>query len=1031
MSAYDPIGDSAFQLRTEGQDIKLAFKQGVPVTGQGTIEWNIPTPAHGCASGEDGVYAGIVLLLSTEPLTADNIPQDGTVYVGDPTADFDLSTADRIGGALVVAAVYECEQKGAGEELTTSVVISDLSPDTAYYVGGYAVDCQYRYHSDGVRAYSDKYGEEDGTSIPSYQHISLGTNQEGVLPTDGTGLIPGVDYLFDLIVDNNFPEGYDYRTIQFAIDGINAGTYEALVDEINKQIKLSTNPPESPIAPHTNDFYWNATEQQLYQYDGTTYNPIDTMNEPTDPADVGMGTYWYDTANKILNRNNIPNPVGWNVINHFESESDPANPECSLYWYDGALARKWDGSTWCDQTTLISLTDPSVCPTVECGTYWYDENTSTLYAWDEVNERWNERSAIYWPEAPNQLSVGTYWFDDSTNKLYIRDVASWVDITSTSIIDETEPAMPVNGLVWYNPSTEELKIYSTGSPTGWIDTDVLVWSEDPTDVSSCDLWWNSTNDILSVWDTVNSEWDEVVRFVISTLDPTEPAPLAVDTIWYNPTDSSMKRWDGGDWVDVEHIEKATDPTDVAVGEGWYNPSTNEWKIWGTPNAGWNDINPIDSDIDPTSIPNGTYWFDTTNSALYVRNGVSWVAVTFSTVPFVPERNSYWFDTSEDELKQWNGTQWVEATTDVFAYMNSAGNISFEMAKRGSETAVLIPAPPGSVSEPQEVGTGFASFTEFDVNPVTGYTYERGRTGRVYPARYIDDASFLWSSLSPAGKIHIPTPGNDGKSGVPSYMELGVGTDGTPDERRELMDSLRAQLGYPSVDVELTNYQMDTAVQNALETFRTRAGSSYRRGFYFLDIEPGKQKYLMTNKVMGYHKIVSVTAAYRFTSAFLSSAHGAGVYGQVVLQHLYNMGTFDLTSFHLVSQYVEQLEHLFSTRLDFTFHEHNRLLSFFNAFTRPERILLDCMIERTEQDLFRDRLTKRWIERYALSEAMLMLAQIRGKFATLPGAGGGISLNAGELITQAMTLREQLENEIDEYIVETPEDVGQYSTFILG
>ncbi|PJF38002.1 MAG: hypothetical protein CUN55_19220, partial [Phototrophicales bacterium] len=141
--------------------------------------------------------------------------------------------------------------------------------------------------------------------------------------------------------------------------------------------------------------------------------------------------------------------------------------------------------------------------------------------------------------------------------------------------------------------------------------------------------------------------------------------------------------------------------------------------------------------------------------------------------------------------------------------------------------------------------------------------------------------------------------------------------------------------------------------------------------------------------------------------------------------------YDLTSFHLVSQYVEQLEHLFATRLTFSWHENTRTLHLNNAFTRPERVLMDTMIERTEQDLMTDRITKRWIERWALHEAMLMLAQIRGKYSTLPGAGGGISLNAADLQSQAMQLREELLAELEDYVADTPEDVGMHSTFILG
>jgi len=936
-----------------------------------------------------------------------------------------------IGTAIVVGAVYECEQKARGEELTTSLIISDLEPGVSYYVGGYALDCQNRYHSDGIRAYSDTYGSKDGTSIPSYQTISLG-NSGGVLPTDGTGLIPGVNYEFDLVVDNSFPSGYDYGTIQINIDGIDAGTYQALLDSINSQISLSSNPPQSPVPPHSDDFYWNATEEQLYQFNGESYDAVDSMSEPTDPANIGMGTYWYNPTTKTLQRNNIPAPTGWTIIDFLESDSDPANPLCELYWYDNTIARKWDGTTWCNQETVISLTAPTVCPTVECGTYWYNTATLVLSGWDDLTVRWEEKSAIYWAEAPNQLSDGTYWFDDTNSKLYIRAASAWTDIPTTSEVRETEPITLTDGLVWYKPSTEELKVYSTTAPAGWLETDVLVWQEDPAAVASCDLWWNSTNDMLSVWDVVNNEWDQVVRFVSSTLDPTLPAPLVVDTVWYEPTTKILKRFDGADFIVVPHVEKATDPTQVGVGEGWYNASTNVWNVWGTPTSGWNVINPIDSEIDPNSIPNGTYWFDTTNTALYIRNGVNWSSVVFSTIPHVPVRKDLWYDSSVGVLKEWNGSAWVTATSTVTAYFNTSGGITFATVKKGSDTAVVVPVLSSSPSAPQGVtATGFADYSEFDIDPVTQYTFERGTSGRIYQARYISDDTFLWSNLSPIGHILAPVAGNDGQSGVPSYAELGVGDDGTPDERRELMDSIRAQLGYPVVEVELTNYQLDTAIQGALESFRKRSSSAYRRGFFFLNIEPGKQQYIMTNKLMGYNKIVTVTSAHRFTSAFLSSAHGSGVYGQVVLQHLYNMGTFDLTSFHLVSQYVEQLEHLFATRLTFTFHENDRVLSLFNSFTRPERILLDCMVERTEQDLLKDRYIKTWIERYALSEAMMVLSHIRGRFASLPGAGGGISLNASELITIAQSYREELLNQIDEFIVDQPEDIGMFSTFILG
>ena len=182
MSSFETIQDAAFALKAEGQEIKIQFKKGVPSAGQATVEWTIPKPAQGCDSSDTGAYAGIVILLGTEAMDATNIPVDGTVYVADPTADTNLSVGDRIGQALVVGAVYECEEKARGETLTTSVVSSDIDANTGYYAAGYAVDCQNRYHSDGIRAYSDVFSNKEDGSLSAAQEVKLGVNQAGVLP---------------------------------------------------------------------------------------------------------------------------------------------------------------------------------------------------------------------------------------------------------------------------------------------------------------------------------------------------------------------------------------------------------------------------------------------------------------------------------------------------------------------------------------------------------------------------------------------------------------------------------------------------------------------------------------------------------------------------------------------------------------------------------------------------------------------------------------------------------------------------------
>lgn len=199
----------------------------------------------------------------------------------------------------------------------------------------------------------------------------------------------------------------------------------------------------------------------------------------------------------------------------------------------------------------------------------------------------------------------------------------------------------------------------------------------------------------------------------------------------------------------------------------------------------------------------------------------------------------------------------------------------------------------------------------------------------------------------------------------------------------------------------------------------------------MDCQPRQNKYILTNKQVGYNKIVSVNAVHRMTSAFLANSAGGGPYGQIVLQHLYNMGTYDLTSYHLVAQYIEQMEMLFATRITFTWDESSRVLHMYNTFLYNERVLLETTIERTEQEILKDRWAKNWIREWGLSEAMLMLSNIRGKYGSLPGAGGGVTLNASELRDRAEKIQDKLLQEIDDYIVQNPEDLGYETQFVIG
>jgi len=262
--------------------------------------------------------------------------------------------------------------------------------------------------------------------------------------------------------------------------------------------------------------------------------------------------------------------------------------------------------------------------------------------------------------------------------------------------------------------------------------------------------------------------------------------------------------------------------------------------------------------------------------------------------------------------------------------------------------------------------------------------------------------------------------------------MGIGTDGTSDERRDIIHKILSNFGWPSVQVELTKDDLDQCVDLALRELRRLSSSTYQRKFFFLQVMPNKQRYTLTNISQKFNTIHRVLGVKRRTSTFLGQAEGQAVYGQLVLQHLYQMGTFDLVSYHIISDYVKMMEILFANRVMYLWDEKERTLDIFQTFRQPEIVIIDCACERTEQDIFADRFLYSWLLNWAISLADIRLANIRGKFQTLPGAGGGIALNVADLRADAKDLQGRCLQELEDWVVNSNiEEFGMETQFIFG
>lgn len=987
MGTFDIRMDAPGILRVESLNTNISFDRTGPTTGR--VSWNIPTPAAGCEATNQA-YNGILVTLDNTPTSGSKIPTNGTVYNSDATADINLFAGDKCGTSFVVGAFYN--------DLTTTFFdVTGLTPNTPYYISGFPVDKQNRYFREGIHTYSLDFANDgtNGTNGTQIVVLNATQNTTGISPEDFTGLMEGINYDFTLQVgvvpsprtpiDPVYVQPHP-NVYNIPVSGTNSLKYKDLVVEINKQLSLINNVQQSPTAPQTGTFYWDDVSNKLYQWAGSTNVEIPVIvqsDSPNVPANVGSnGTYWYDTASAVLSIWNYP---VWEVVDIITSNSNPISPTADTsYWFDGTFGYNWNGYAWCKAQTYVQASNPSIDAQYLIGSFWFNTINSNLFKWDNAFGLWINVDAIQYQEDPFALTDGAYWFDESTNTLSSWNVplVGWNQQFNVSIVEST-PSTPAPGKFWYNPATQILKQWN-GLLSVWTLLDVISFPSDPTHHDFCRIWWNTSNNTINTWDEINSSWVTITNFYDQSTDPSLPLVMSNGYIWFNSVTNELSVWNNNCFNLVEYVNYPSDPiTSLPNNTVWLNPTTNTFSSYTSPTT-WTTIEPIESGEDPTLFPINTYWFNDVTNSLQGWNGLSWVYMLFTNTNPTPATGTLWFNTTNSVLQVWNGVIWAVSTPIATVELDANGNLLF-------------------------TDTSVGSLSYISIKDVT-----------------------LFKSIQTPYRYNVPQPGTDGVSDQPSYQELGIGTDGSMDERLDMMNEIRYELGYPVMDVELTPEQLDYAITKSLGEFRTKSSLAYKRGFFFLRVNPETQRYTLTNKVGGFNKIVDIMGIQRLTSSFLSSAHGAGVYGQIVMQHLYNMGTFDLLSYHIMAEYTKTMEVLFAARLTFTWHEQSRELWIHHRFPQTEPMVsVEATVERSEQDLLTDRYTRPWLRRYATATSRLMLAEIRGKFGSLPGASGSITLNSNDL---RMAAKEEIElclREIDDYIADRPEEYGIATTFTFG
>lgn len=667
-----------------------------------------------------------------------------------------------------------------------------------------------------------------------------------------------------------------------------------------------------------------------------------------------------------------------------------------------------DGTIWKNASNFNIRSNPSwnpisviIKPTlnVTTNTFWY--NNTNVYKWE--GNIWVQQTLfdqLTEPGIPDYNNLdGQYWLDGTNNTLYHIEQAKLIKKSAiTSVVD---PLLFPVGFYWINlkdefikeltlsgwishtitigrdciPSTITTKFYYDKDSGQLLDllldvvvTDFVISQQDPLLLPSYSLWFNPQNNELKI--NNNGTW-VLCDLIISNINPLIQEEMDIDTIWKKGPQFYVYK---GYWEPISPILSISDPNIININDYVFETSTQKLFQYTSPST-YIELTYINSSIDPTVITLGEYWLNGTS--LSVWNGISYVPVIYTTNDPSPNIGFKWYQPSTNSLSVWDGTSYTITSPD------------FGM--------------------------------EWD----NGLKVVNNNTG--------SDSVIIWKKYLPIeGVLVKPYIGGDAVSSERMQHELNVGGhENDLTDRINIIEYVKRTLGAPTNVVELSEAQLNDCVDSALRTLRLYSSVSVDKKVMLMELVPNQSVYLLSNRKLNYHKITQILQIHRLPSAFLTAVGSSQIYGQLVLQQLYRAGSFDLLSYHMVASYIEQMEHMFAAKISFTWNERSRELTIYNVSGRNEIVLIECAIERTENDLLTDRRTEDWVRRWACAEARERLAEIRGKFTTLPGAGGGISLNVADLIQKATEDKDRCMKDIDNFIVNNAEDFGGRAMFLLG
>lgn len=231
----------------------------------------------------------------------------------------------------------------------------------------------------------------------------------------------------------------------------------------------------------------------------------------------------------------------------------------------------------------------------------------------------------------------------------------------------------------------------------------------------------------------------------------------------------------------------------------------------------------------------------------------------------------------------------------------------------------------------------------------------------------------------------------------------------PSTRQEFKDYCLRRLGYPVIDINVDDEQVEDRIDEALK---------YYQDYHFDGTERILYKHVVTasDKTNGYitipQTIIGINSILDIGQA-VQSSNLFNIRYQIHLNDLFDLSAASYVPYVTAMRHVESLEEIFVGKKPIRYNRHvNKLhidMDWTNDVATGEYIIIDCY-SITDPDTYSDVWGDRWLARYATA---LIKRQWGGNLTKFEGMQlpGGLTFNGAKIYDDAESEIQKLEEEM--------------------